>query len=290
MTLLLRVAYWSATALGILGGLVLLVAAAAISSRHQSQLAEQAQPGFDAQRDVTLAQQSLEDLPSQDEADRWLSQATTVAEGVAEAQNTYLEHSGPLSLDELPEQTPGIGERDECVSYLDERPPNQRDYTNEELTACAEGLRQQAINGLDRQLTPHFAAHVRDQDGFDAVSQWHSRVPALGELEDDASEADFTWTAHEARVFERDGTIPMVWTLTHEETGQMVAWMHGTYDPVVKKFDQMVLGTVAISDDEEEDTGTDGADERAGTDGAGGDSGEDAVSGEDEPEDEGDRG
>lgn len=271
-TLLLRVAYWSGTALGILGGLVLLVVAAAINSHHQSQLTDQAQDGFDAQRNISVAEQGLEDLPSEEEAGRWLRQATSVGETVAEVQNTYLEQAGPLSLDGLPERTPGLGERDECVTYLDERPTSPREYTNEELTTCAQALRESEIGGLDRHLTPHFAAHVRDDDGLNAVSQWHSEVAALDELEEGAFAADYTWTSHEAKVFERDGSIPMVWTLAHEETGQMVAWMHGTYDPVVKKFDRMVLGTVAVGTDEE-DTDPEGPDA---------DAGEDMTDGEDE--------
>ncbi|WP_431872679.1 hypothetical protein [Nocardiopsis eucommiae] len=268
---MLRLLYWSGTVLFLLGGLVLLVGAAAISSRHESQLQEQAQDGFDAQRNIGVAEQGLEDLPGEEEANRWLGQATTVGETVAEAQNTYLEHAGPLRLDELPERTPRLGERDECVSYLDERPTEPRDYTNEELTACAEGLRQEGVGGLSRHLTPHFAAHVRDDNGFNAVSQWHSEVAALDGLEDESTVTDYTWTSHEAKVFERDGSIPMVWTLTHEETGQMVAWMHGTYDPVVKKFDQMVLGSVAVGAEEED----------AGDEGVGTDSGEDTGDGAD---------
>lgn len=282
-TVLLRIVYWSGTGLFFLGGLVLLVIAGAISSFHQSQLEEQAQDGFDAQRNISVAEQGLEDLPGEEEAHHWLSQATTVGEAVTEAQNTYLEQSGPLPLDDLPTETPGVGERDECVSSLDERPARPREYTNEELTACAEGLRQAEIGGLDRQLTPHFAAHVRDDNGFNAVSQWHSEVTFLDELEDEASAADYTWTAHEARVFERDGMIPMVWTLTHDETGQTIAWMHGTYDPVVKKFDQMVLGTVAVSADEEDAEDID-ADTGEGTE-----DGEDDSEDESEDEDEGDQ-
>lgn len=269
-TLLLRVVYWSGTGLFLLGGLAMLVIAAAISSHHESQLQEQAQDGFDAQRNTSVAEQGLEDLPSEEEASRWLSQATTVGETVAEAQNTYLEHAGPLPLDELPTKTPRLGERDECVSSLEERPPAPREYTSEELTACAEGLREAGIGGLSRHLTPHFAAHVRDDSGFNAVSQWHSDVPTLDGLEDDASVTDYTWTAHEAKVFERDGMIPMVWILAHDETGEMIAWMHGTYDPVVKKFDRMVLGSVAVSGDEEE----------VDDEGVGADSGEDTGEGE----------
>ncbi|MFE1170361.1 hypothetical protein [Nocardiopsis sp. NPDC058789] len=275
--MLLRVAYWSGTGLGVVGGLTLLVVAAAINSHHQSQLADQAQDGFDAQRNISVAEQGLEDLPSEEEAGRWLSQATSVGATVAEVQNTYLEQAGPLSLDGLPERTPGLGERDECVTYLDERPTSPREYSNEELTTCAQALREAEIGGLDRHLTPHFAAHVRDDDGFNAVAQWHSGVAALDELEEGAFAADYSWTVHEAKVFERDGSIPMVWTLTHEETGQLVAWMHGTYDPVVKKFDRMVLGTVAVGTDEEvSEPGSPGAD-----------SGEDVAEGESGDENEG---
>lgn len=270
-SLLARIAYWSTTGLGLLGGLVLLVAAGAISSYHQSQLAEQAQDGFEAKRNTAAAQQGLEDLPTQDEAERWLNQATTVSESIAAAQNTYLEHSGPLPMDDLPAETPGRGDKDDCVSYLDERPDEPREYTDEELTACAQGLRQEAISGLDRQLTPHFAAHVRDDNGFNAVSQWHAQVPALKELEEGASAADFTWSSHEARVFERDGLIPMVWTLTNEDTGQTVAWMHGTYDPVVKKFGHMVLGTGPLSEKGEDSDDDSGTDEDADTETGGGD-------------------
>ncbi|MEU3016593.1 hypothetical protein ABZ635_04250 [Nocardiopsis sp. NPDC007018] len=268
--LLARIAYWSGTGLGLLGGLVLIVAAGAISSYHQSLLEEQAQDGFEAQRNTTAAQQGLEDLPTRVEAERWLEQATTVSSGIAETQNTFLEHSGPLSLDGLPTETPGRGDTDDCVSYLDERPDEPREYTNAELTTCAQGLRQEAVRGLDRQLIPHFAPQVRDDNGFNAVSQWHAEVPALDELDEGSSMSDFSWSVHEARVFERDGLIPVVWTLTDEDTGQMVAWLHGTYDPVVKKFERMVLGTVTPGDAEE------------GTETAGDDEGGDAAT-DDEP-------
>ncbi|MFE9245248.1 hypothetical protein [Nocardiopsis sp. NPDC006938] len=248
---LARVAYWSGTGLGLLGGLVLIVVAGAISSFHQSQLEEQAQDGFEAQRNTTAAQQGLEDLPTRVEAERWLEQATTVSAGIAEAQNIYLEHSGPLPVEDLPARTPGRGDTDDCVSYLDERPDESREYTNAELTTCAQGLRQEAVRGLDRQLIPHFAPHVRDENGFDAVSQWHTRVPALEELEEGTDASDFSWNVHEVRVFEADGLIPVVWTLNHEDTGQMVAWLHGTYDPVVKKFEHLVLGTAALRSEED---------------------------------------
>lgn len=261
-TLLLRIAYWSGTGLGLLGALVLMVIAGAISTQHQARLEEQAQAGFDAQQDITAAQQDLEDLPAQNEAKRWLHQATTVGENIAEAQNTYLENSGPLLLDDLPTRTPGLGERDECSSYLDEVPTDTREYTDKELTTCAKGLREEATDGLERRLIPHFTTRVLDTDGFDAVSQWHSRIPTL---ESDTSLADHTWTAHEALLFTQDLSIPLVWTLT-DETGQMVAWVHGTYDPLVKKFDRMVFGAIAVGDTEENlgaiDSDDDGEEER----------------------------
>lgn len=277
-TLLLRIAYWSGTGLGLLGALVLLVIAGAISSQHQARLEEQAQVGFDAQQDITAAQQGSEDLPGQSEAERWLHQATTVGESVAEAQNTYLEHSGPLPLDDLPSRTPGLGERDECASYLDEVPTDTREYTDKELTTCAKGLREEATDGLERRLIPHFATHVLDTNDFNAVGRWHSGVPTL---ESDTSLAEHTWTAHEARVFEQDLSIPLVWTLT-DGTGQMVAWVHGTYDPLIKKFDRMVFGTVAISDTGEDSAATDGAD--TDDDAVDEDTGDDS---EDRQEDEG---
>ncbi|WP_017544028.1 hypothetical protein [Nocardiopsis prasina] len=289
-SLLPRIAYWSATGLGILGALTLLLAAGLISAQHQARLQEEAQPGFDAQGRTTTAQQSLEDLPGRDEADRWLSQATSVGERVAEAQNTFLEHSGPLPLDELPEQTPDAGERDECVSYLEEVPTTPRDYTDEELTACAEGLREEAIGGLERSLTPHFAAQVRDPDGFDAVTQWHTWVSTV---EEDVSLADHTWTAHEALVFERDSSIPLVWTLTEDESGRAVAWMRGTFDPLSKKFDQMAFGTVGVDDGEE---GADEAEAEGDSETEGDpdedtrDSGADVPTDEDGHEGEGERG
>lgn len=251
-SLLLRIAYWSGSGLGVFGALVLLMAAGSIGSHNQSLLEEQARPGFEAQERVTTAQQGLEDLPQRNEAERWLRQTTTVGESIAEVQNTYLAHAGPLPLDDLPTRTPRLGERDECASYLDEIPPSPREYTDEELTDCAEGTREEAIGGLERQLIPHFTARVRDTDGFDPVSQWHSGVPAL---EEDAPFDDHTWTVHEVYVFEQDLSIPLVWTLT-DDTGQMVAWMHGTYDPVVKKFDRMVLGSTEAGG-----TATDGEDD-----------------------------
>ncbi|GAB2481246.1 hypothetical protein [Nocardiopsis aegyptia] len=286
--LLIRIGYWSATGLVALGALVLFAMAGSISAHHQAGLEEQAQDGFDAQERVTAAEQGLEDLPDQTEAGRWLARATAVGEDLAETQNTYLDHAGPITTDGLPEQTPGPGGRDECHPYLDDLPTTARDYTEEELTTCAEGLRQSAIGGLERALTPHFTASARDSDGFDAVSQWHSAVPAL----DDASLSGYTWTAHEAQVLERDLAIRMVWKLTEEETGRTVAWLSGRFDPLVNKFDDMVLGTVAAAGEEGTEDGTgedstaDEADEADGDgpadDNAAGDGADDQG---DEPED-----
>nr|WP_237683672.1 hypothetical protein [Nocardiopsis sinuspersici] len=264
--LVARIGYWSATGLAMLGALVLFAMAGAISAQHQAELEEQAQDGFDAQERITAAQQGLEDLPSQAEAQRWLSRATTVGEDIAESQNTYLAHAGPITTDDLPEQTPGPGGRDECHPYLDELPDSKRDYTEEELTTCAEGLRQSAIGGLERALTPHFTAGARDSDGFNAVSQWHSAIPTL---DDDAPLPGYIWTAHEAQVFEQDVAIRMVWILTEDETGRTVAWLSGRFDPLVNKFDDMVLGTVA-GEDAEDGTDEDAADngDTAADDGA----------------------
>ncbi len=267
--LLAGIGYWSTTVLTALGALVLMAMAGATSARHQAELEEQAQDGFDAQDRIAAAEQGVEGVPSSDEAQRWLLQATTAGESVAEAQNTYLEHSGPLNVDDLPAQTPGLGEQDECSPYLDDPPPSRREYTEEEHTTCAEGLRESAVGGLERRLTPHFAAGARDPDGFDAVSQWHSWIPTL---DDDSSLAGYTWTTHQAQVFEEDTAIRMVWTLVEDETGQTVAWLRGQYDPVVKKFEDLVLGTVADGEGGAED----------GTDDPAGDNGEDARS--DEPE------
>lgn len=258
---LIRVGYWSATVLTALGALVLMAMAGAVSAQHEAELEEQAQDGFDAQDRIAAAQQGVEGVPGSDEAQRWLLQATTAGENVAAAQNTYLEHSGPIDVDDLPARTPGLGERDECSPYLDDPPPSSRDYTEEERTACAEGLRESAVGGLERKLTPHFAAGARDSDGFNAVSRWHSWIPTL---DDDSSLAGYTWTTHEAQVFEEDTAIRMVWTLVEDETGRTVAWLRGQYDPEVNKFEDLVLGTVA-------DGGGDG------TDGPAGDGGEDSA-------------
>lgn len=293
--LLIRIAYGIATGLVALGALVLFAMAGMISAQHQAGLAEQAQDGFEAQDRITAAEQGLEDMPSQNEAQRWLSRATTVGEDLAEAQNTYLDHSGPITTDELPEQTPGPGGRDECHPYLDEEPTSRRDYTEEELTTCAEGLRQSAIGGLERTLTPHFSAGARDSDGFNAVSQWHASVPTL---DDDASLAGYTWTTHEAQAFGQDVVIPMVWIMTEDETGRTVAWLTGRYDPMVNKFDDMVFGTVAGEDGDEDESGDDADGDAAdpdstdadSTDADAGDTG-DAAEGDgtdeqgDEPED-----
>lgn len=290
-----RIAYWTATGLGTLSALTLLVAAGAISAQHQARLEEQARPGFEAQDRAAAARQSMGELPDRNEAEHRLNQATTVAERVAEAQNTYLEHSGPLPLDELPEETPDAGERDECVSYLEERPTTPREYTDEELTACAEGIREEAIGGLERRLAPHFSAETRDTDGFDPVGRWHDLVPAL---EEDDSSGGRTWTTHKAFLFEDDSSIPMVWTLTDDETGAMVAWVRGSFDPVAKKFDRMVLGAVSVPDDDA-DEGPDGdnGENIPDTRGEGAEDGDDTVDGEasDETDDggresEGDRG
>ncbi|MFD6952062.1 hypothetical protein A6A08_02540 [Nocardiopsis sp. TSRI0078] len=282
--LLVRIGYWSATGLVTLGALVLFAMAGSINAHHQAGLEEQAQDGFDAQERVTAAEQGLEDLPSQTEAGRWLARATTVGEDLAEAQNTYLDHTGPITTDDLPEQTPGPGGRDECHPYLDDPPTTTRDYTEEELTACAEGLRQSAIGGLERALTPHFTASARDSDGFNAVSQWHSAIPTL---DDDAPLSGYTWTAHEAQAFEQDLAIRMVWILTEDETGRTVAWLSGRFDPLVSKFDDMVLGTVADEGEEAAEGGEaaeDGADEDSANDGdtAAGDGADEQG---DEPED-----
>ncbi|WP_082376492.1 hypothetical protein [Nocardiopsis sp. NRRL B-16309] len=279
--LLIRIGYGTATGLVALGALVLFAMAGSISAHHQAGLAEQAQDGFEAQDRITAAEQGLEDMPSQAEAQRWLTRATTVGADLAEAQNTYLDHTGPITTDDLPEQTPGPGGRDECHPYLDDLPTTTRDYTEEELTTCAEGLRQSAIGGLDRTLTPHFSAGARDSDGFNAVSQWHAAIPAL---DDDASLAGYTWTAHEAQVFEQDLAIRMVWTLTEDETGRTVAWLGGRFDPLVNKFDDMVLGTAATAGEEgtEDGTGEDSTADEADGDTAAGDGADDQG---DEPED-----
>jgi hypothetical protein len=244
---LIGIVYWSTTVLVALGAWVLMAAAGSISAQHQADLEERAQDGFGAQDRIAAAEQGLEGLPRSEEAQRWLLQATTAGESVAEAQNTFLDHTGPIDVGDLPEQTPRLGERDECAPYLDDPPPRGRDYTEEERIACAEGLRESAVGGLERKLTPHFAAGARDSDGFNAVSQWHSSVPTL---DDDASLAGYTWTTHQAQVFEEDTAIRMVWTLTEDETGRTVAWLRGEYDPGVKKFDHLVLGTVAAADED----------------------------------------
>ncbi|WP_075926905.1 hypothetical protein [Nocardiopsis sp. CNR-923] len=259
--LLVRIGYGSVTVLVMLGALVLFAMAGSISAHHQAGLEEQAQDGFDAQERITAAQQGLADLPSQTEARRWLARATTVGEDLAEAQNTYLDLTGPITTDDLPEQTPGLGGRDECHPYLDDPPATTRDYTEEELTTCAEGLRQSAVGGLERALTPHFAVNARDSDGFNAVSQWHSAVPTL---DGDAPLSGYTWTAHEAQAFERDLAIRMVWVLTEDETGRTVAWLSGRFDPLFNKFDDMVLGTVAADGEEDTDEDSDANDTSAG--------------------------
>ncbi|MDE3723960.1 hypothetical protein PWG71_21430 [Nocardiopsis sp. N85] len=251
--LLIRIGYWSATVLAALGALVLMAAAGAISAQHRAGLQEQAQDGFDAQDRITAARQDVGGLPDRAEAQRWLLQATTAGESVAAAQNTYLEHSGPINVDDLPARTPGLGERDECTPYVGDPPITTREYTEEEHTTCAEGLRESAVGGLERKLTPHFAAGARDSEGFSAVSPWHLSVATFDE---DASLAGYTWTAHRARVFEEDTAIRMVWILVEDETGRTAAWLRGEYDPVVKKFDDLVLGTVAgVEDDEDDEDG-----------------------------------
>lgn len=258
--LLLRVGYWSATVLAMLGALVLMAMAGTISAQHQDELEEQAQDGFDAQDRTIAARQGLEGLPNSGEARRWLLQAATAGENVAAAQNIYLENAGPINADDLPAQTPGLGEHDECTPYIGPPPPSRREYTEEEHITCAEGLRESAVSGLERKLTPHFAAGARDSDGFNAVSQWHSSISTL---DDDASLSGYTWVAHQAQVFEKDMTIHMVWTLAEDETGRTVAWLRGRYDPVVKKFDDLVLGTVAEGEGAgEDDTGSPAEDSR----------------------------
>lgn len=210
------------TALGLFG------AAGTITSIHEADLAERGAGVAVAQERITNAEKAEAALPVLAAAVRSLVRAGEDVKSVAAVQNTYLANSGPISLEGIP---------------LDVMLPDGKIqvYTEEERTAMAQKIRDDAIKGLDRTLTQFFSATATDGSGMNAASDWSPEVEGLLDRDDVSG---YRWVPLEVTGFDSSLKAVTGWLLKDAD-GALAGWATASYSFKDNRFSDLRIYTVA---------------------------------------------
>lgn len=233
-------AVWACAAVLLIGALLAQVVVSTTQSEHQEALEERAVAVTQAQSRLESAEDGEAFLPDDVRAGRWLNQADDAGERIAEIQNVYLQHTGPLSIENVEVYD------EDAPAHLDEERLDEEGWrlSEDERFEIAEQRRSQAVSGLLRQLQPYFDAESRteEDDRFNAVTRWDESVGTVDDQGDEVSLAHYEWTYHDAIIYSQDGRVESVWLLHDTESGELVAWVLGEFNPQSRVMQNLSIG------------------------------------------------
>lgn len=235
-----------------IGSTVISTMASAESDRHEAELFDPEQGRAveitDAQDRIYAAEDSEALLPDEADVERWLSRADEAGESIAEMQNTFLDQTGPLTVEDGP-----LYDEEELPSRLDPDDPDDEEdleeylYSDEERLELAEDERESTVNMLPRHLSPYIATGSRDHQGFDAGSRWDLLIETISDYDDEVSLEDYQWVYDEAVIYSPSGAVPISWRLVDGDEN-VVAVMVAQFSPQPQVMQDFELHVVADYD------------------------------------------
>lgn len=247
---------WSGVVAALVASVLMVGTASGIQSENQAEINKNISEIRAEQARLDKATYAKEDLPEESDARRSIGRAEEAAASVAGYQNTYLDNTGPLSLEGIP--------------TTDKDDPNKepgtrvRTYTEKERQKLAQDRRNAQVAEAKRSLTPYFDASSRDATGVDATEPWHRQVTTMQTEGDTVSLAEYEWSTPAVQAFSPDGSVEVLWLLTKpsgndndkdkdkaEKKGadavspsaSPAAWARATYNPITGTFEHLSVGT-----------------------------------------------
>lgn len=215
---------------------VLFGAAVITASEHQGHLESYSEEISDAQSRIHVAEDTEAFLPDAQQANRWFVQARESGERVASIQNVYLEETGELDIESVPEY-------DEDAP--DAGTAGQEPRTDEEREIIAQQNRDEALRGLVRQMRPALDQPSRSEIGFNAALRWDEEVSTMADAED-ADLSGYQWEFQEPELYTDQGRVEAMWILRGPDD-ELVAWVLGHYDPQSSSFQNISIATAERS-------------------------------------------
>lgn len=242
---------WSGVVAALTASVLMLGTASGIQSENQAEINKNISKIRAEQSRLDKATYAKEDLPEKSDARRSIGRAEEAAASVAEHQNSYLDNTGPLSLEGIP-----TTDKDDP-----DKEPGTRvhTYTEKERQQLAQERRDAQVAEAKRSLTPYFDASSRDDTGADATEPWHRQVTTLQTRGDTVSLATYQWSTPAIQAFSPDGSVEVLWLLTeHGEdkaadavspSAAPLAWARATYNPTTGTFEHLSVGTYQTKGD-----------------------------------------